>query len=66
LADLGVDRGIILKWISYTHDGNSGAPNNGLWGGGGSTNSAENRGQIERGSEGGSILVRGSAQFANG
>jgi hypothetical protein len=33
---------------------------------GGSTNSVENRGQIERGFEGGSPLVRGSAQFANG
>jgi hypothetical protein len=33
---------------------------------GGSTNSVENRGQIERGSGGGSPLVRGSAQFANG
>jgi hypothetical protein len=34
-----------------------------LWG---STNSVEDRGQIERGSGGGSTLVRGSAQFANG
>jgi hypothetical protein len=33
--------------------------------GGGSTNSVEDRGQRERGSEGGSPLVRGSAQFAN-
>jgi hypothetical protein len=29
------------------------------------TNSVEDRGQIERGSGGGSPLVRGSAQFAN-
>jgi uncharacterized spore protein YtfJ len=34
-------------------------------GGGGSTNSVENRGQKERGSGSGSPLVRGSAQFAN-
>jgi hypothetical protein len=32
----------------------------------GSTNSVEDRGLIERGSGGGSPLVRGSAQFANG
>jgi hypothetical protein len=32
--------------------------------GGGSTNSVEDRGQKERGSRGGSPLVRGSAQFA--
>jgi hypothetical protein len=31
----------------------------------GSTNSVEDRGQRERGSGGGSPLVRGSAQFAN-
>jgi hypothetical protein len=34
-------------------------------GGGGSTNSVEDRGQRERGSGGGSPLVRGSTQFAN-
>jgi hypothetical protein len=34
-------------------------------GGGGSTNSVEDRGQRERGSRGCSPLVRGSAQFAN-
>jgi hypothetical protein len=33
--------------------------------GGGSTNSVEDRGQTERGSEGSSPLDRGSAQFAN-
>jgi hypothetical protein len=33
--------------------------------GGGSTNSVEDRGQRERGSGGGSPLVRGSTQFAN-
>jgi hypothetical protein len=33
---------------------------------GGSTNSVEDRGQIEQGSGGGSPLVRGSAKFANG
>jgi hypothetical protein len=33
--------------------------------GGGSTNSVEDRGRRERGSGGGSPLVRGSAQFAN-
>jgi hypothetical protein len=34
-------------------------------GGGGSINSVEYRGQRERGSGGGSPLVRGSTQFAN-
>jgi hypothetical protein len=33
---------------------------------GGSTNSVEDRGQIEWGSGGSSSLVRGSTQFANG
>jgi hypothetical protein len=33
--------------------------------GGSSTNSVEDRGQTERGSGGGSPLVRGSAQLAN-
>jgi hypothetical protein len=36
-----------------------------LFGGGGSPNSVEDSGQRERGSGGGSPLVRGSAQFAN-
>jgi hypothetical protein len=36
-----------------------------LRGGRGSTNPVEDRGQIERGSGGGSPLVRGSAEFAN-
>jgi hypothetical protein len=36
-----------------------------LAGGGGSTNSVEDRGQREQGSGGGSPLVRGSAQFEN-
>jgi hypothetical protein len=35
-------------------------------GGGGSTNSVEDREQIERGSGDGSPLVRGPAQFGNG
>jgi hypothetical protein len=34
-------------------------------GGGGSTNSVEDRGQWERASGDGTPLVRGSAQFAN-
>jgi hypothetical protein len=34
-------------------------------GGGGSINSVEDRGQIERGSGGSNPLVRGSAKFAN-
>jgi hypothetical protein len=34
-------------------------------GGGGSTNSVKDKGQRERGSGGGSPLVRGSAEFAN-
>jgi hypothetical protein len=49
----------------------SGVPRNFVWGGsslfgggGGSTNSVKDRGQRERGSGGGSPLVRGSAQFA--
>jgi hypothetical protein len=36
-----------------------------FFGGGSSTNSVEDRGEIERGSGGGSPLVRGSTQFAN-
>jgi hypothetical protein len=36
-----------------------------LFGEGGSTNSVEDRGQRERGSEGGSPLVKGSTHFAN-
>jgi hypothetical protein len=36
-----------------------------FWGGGGSTNSVEDRGQREWGSGGGSPLVRGSTEFAN-
>jgi hypothetical protein len=43
----------------------SGVPRN-FFGVGGSTNSVEDRGQIERGSGGGSPLEKGSAQFANG
>jgi hypothetical protein len=42
----------------------SGVPRNFVRGGGGSTNSVEDRGQREGGSGGGSPLVRGSAQFA--
>jgi hypothetical protein len=42
----------------------SGVPRNFFGGGGGLTNSVEDRGQRERGSRGGSPLVRGSAQFA--
>jgi hypothetical protein len=42
---------------------NSGVPSNFF--GGGSTNSAEDRGQRERGSGGGRPPVRGSTQFAN-
>jgi hypothetical protein len=37
----------------------------GIFLGGGSTNSVEDRGQGEWGSGGGSTLVRGSTQFAN-
>jgi hypothetical protein len=43
----------------------SGVPRNFVRGGGGSTNSVEDRGHSEGGSEGGSPLVRGSDQFAN-
>jgi hypothetical protein len=43
----------------------SGVPRNFVPGGGGSTNSVEDRGQRERGSGGGSPLVRGSTQFTN-
>jgi hypothetical protein len=45
--------------------GSSGVPMN-FFGKGGSTNSVENRGQREWGSGGGSPLIRGFAQFANG
>ena len=46
---------------------NSGVPRNFFFfgGGGGSTNSVEGRGQRERGSGGGSPLVRGSAGSCN-
>jgi len=44
----------------------SGVPRNFVWGGrGGSTNSVEDRGQRERGSVGGSPLVRGSGGSCN-
>jgi hypothetical protein len=55
--------------IKYQHlhskqaEGCSGIPRNFVWGG--STNSTEDRGQKELGSEGSSPLVRGSVQFAN-
>ena len=42
----------------------SGIPRNFVWGGG-STNSVEDRGQRERGSGGGSHLVRGSGGSCN-
>jgi hypothetical protein len=51
---------------SFTTVPDSGVPINFFRGrGGGSTNSVD-RGQREQGSGGGSPLVRGSAQFANG
>jgi len=43
----------------------SGIPRNFVWEGGGSTNSVEDRGQRERGSGGGSPLVRGSGGSCN-
>jgi hypothetical protein len=43
----------------------SGVPRNFVRGEGGSANSVEDRGLKERGSGGGSPLVRGSTQFAN-
>ena len=43
----------------------SGVPGNFFSGGGGSTNSVEDRGQRERGSGGGSPLVRGSGGSCN-
>jgi hypothetical protein len=44
----------------------SGVPRNFVWGGGGvSTNSVEDKGPRERGSEGGIPLARVSTQFAN-
>jgi hypothetical protein len=43
----------------------SGVPRNFFRGGGGSTNSVEDRGQRERGSGGGSPLVRGSGDNCN-
>ena len=45
--------------------GNSGVPRNFVRGGGGSTNSVEDRRQRERGSGGGSSLVRGSGDSCN-
>jgi hypothetical protein len=56
--------------IAFTHDyfhGASGVPRNFVQEGGGrgSTNLVKDRGQRERGSGGGSPLVRSSAQFAN-
>jgi len=44
--------------------GSRGVPRNFVWGGG-STNSVEDRGQRERGSGGGSPLVRGSGDSCN-
>ena len=43
----------------------NGIPRNFVWEGGGSTNSVENRGQRERGSGGGSPLVRASGGSCN-
>jgi len=43
----------------------SGVPRNFVRGGGGSTNSVEDRGHRERGSAGGSPLVRGSGDSCN-
>ena len=48
--------------LRYTR---SGVPRNFVLGGGGSTNSVEDRGQRERGSGGGSPLVRGSGGSCN-
>ena len=47
------------------HVARSGVPRNFVWGGGGSTNSVEDRGQKERESGGGSPLVRGSGGSCN-
>jgi hypothetical protein len=47
---------MLIKTVAYL----------GIFFGGGSTNSVKERGQIERGSGGGSPLVRGSAESANG
>ena len=46
-------------------DVTSGVPRNYVRGGGGSTNSVEDRGQRERGSGGGSPLVKGSVGSCN-
>jgi hypothetical protein len=55
-----------LSVACFAVDARSGVPRIFFLGGGeGSTNSVEDRGQRERGSGGGSLLVRGSAQFAN-
>ena len=54
--------------VSYTADDMlcaSGVPRNFVPRGGGSTNSDEDRGQRERGSGGGSPLVRGSGGICN-
>jgi hypothetical protein len=51
-------------WMQMVVTSSSGVPRN-IFRGGGSTNSVD-RGQREQGSGGGSPLVGGSAQFANG
>jgi hypothetical protein len=57
----------VCSWHSslYSDMGSSGILRNFVWGEGGSTNSVEDREQRERGSGGGSPLIRGSAQFTN-
>jgi hypothetical protein len=55
-------RELIILLISYVVV-NSSVPRNFFWGG--STNSAEDRGQREWGSGGGSPLARGFNQFVN-
>ena len=50
--------------VSMAEDSTSGVPRN-FFPGGGSTNSVEDRGQRERGSGGGSPLVRGSGGSCN-
>jgi hypothetical protein len=59
---------IFNEYISYLKQSNGfvvvgGVPRNFVWGG--TTNSVEDRGQRERGSGGGSLLVRGSGGSCN-
>jgi len=65
VAGLGVFYGPLIIEVILASVHGSGVPRNFVRGGGGSTNSGEDRGQKERGSVGGSPLVRGSGGSCN-